>query len=447
MSQTGSASFSDPEAGMEVADEENDDIVIENAEKVSRLNQEEKKLTDYLQKRDLHQAKKEQKAQNTRTKPVVVFNIEEIFKVKKRYIKELNEQVPEARINEIKFTANGNMLIYTESTDDVESIMQNDLIFNKSRKIDLNITKKKFFFVIKGLTYEEAVENQIELKAMGVDEINQIGKNKDLKIVKIAVYDKNAGTKMKKQGIKLNYVKHRVEDFIQHTKVLQCFKCQEFGHTSTSCKKEDTCSKCAGAHRSDSCKEATIKCSNCGENHSSAFYECQKYQDEINKKKEMIKKMAQPSSLKPEKTSDIKISAKYSDVVSHRQSDHSNLKLILEQLTEIKQSISNQNMLIQELEKKLESQAADNIRRMAGIEEKLNASTAEIITMKSSTVNMIMYCIKSFFPSKEITSAMEKNITREARKCGYAFKTTNTARESETEDENPSKKSKQSINV
>lgn len=69
--------------------------------------------------------------------------------------------------------------------------------------------------------------------------------------------------------------------------ILQCFRCQRFGHGSRHCNMQLRCVKCGKQHTSGDCtipKKASggsiskthkdIKCANCGQNHAASFREC-----------------------------------------------------------------------------------------------------------------------------------------------------------------------------
>lgn len=45
--------------------------------------------------------------------------------------------------------------------------------------------------------------------------------------------------------------------------VLRCYQCGEFGHMSTECKNNVTCSKCSGSHKTSDCTSTVLKCVNC----------------------------------------------------------------------------------------------------------------------------------------------------------------------------------------
>ncbi|KAM8701786.1 hypothetical protein ACLKA7_007660 [Drosophila subpalustris] len=69
--------------------------------------------------------------------------------------------------------------------------------------------------------------------------------------------------------------------------VIQCFKCQQFGHTQFECKQDKTtCSKCAGEHHYTKCLKSRNlpgTCINCGGNHVANFPGCTFYQSALSK--------------------------------------------------------------------------------------------------------------------------------------------------------------------
>ncbi len=58
-----------------------------------------------------------------------------------------------------------------------------------------------------------------------------------------------------------SFSKHKVRDRYH---VIQCYKCQKYGHMSDKCQEvEQICPKCAGGHRLSECEVGTKRCSNC----------------------------------------------------------------------------------------------------------------------------------------------------------------------------------------
>ena len=58
----------------------------------------------------------------------------------------------------------------------------------------------------------------------------------------------------------------RVEEFKTTPSILQCFKCQSFGHKALNCTKNEKCVVCGEAHSHKNCpnkEKRKTKCANC----------------------------------------------------------------------------------------------------------------------------------------------------------------------------------------
>lgn len=63
--------------------------------------------------------------------------------------------------------------------------------------------------------------------------------------------------------------------------VVQCKRCQRFGHTRNQCNRPYRCVKCKGDHATADCKknaQSPPQCINCGEHHPANYRGCQMYQ-------------------------------------------------------------------------------------------------------------------------------------------------------------------------
>lgn len=87
---------------------------------------------------------------------------------------------------------------------------------------------------------------------------------------------------------KVRAVLHRrvtVEEPLKIKSVVQCFKCQEYGHTRGYCKLPDVCVICGGLHNTKDCQldktdvetKKLRKCSNCELNHTANYRGCPVY--------------------------------------------------------------------------------------------------------------------------------------------------------------------------
>ena len=87
----------------------------------------------------------------------------------------------------------------------------------------------------------------------------------------------------------LYFTTSEVEPF--RVPILQCRKCQRFGHFSKYCTNEAVCLVCAGKHSSAECNSKNIKCINCSLPHKANSAVCALYktQEQIRKKMDEFK--------------------------------------------------------------------------------------------------------------------------------------------------------------
>lgn len=144
--------------------------------------------------------------------------------------------------------------------------------------------------VIKGLesdTNTDEIKEDLEHQGFKVKNImNIFNKNKAPQpMFKVELEVEGSKTEAKNHPIyKLRYVLYRkisVEEPHKRKSVLQCFKCQEYGHTKGYCKLQDVCVICGALHNSANCtlekNSEQKKCNNCGGNHTANYKGCQVY--------------------------------------------------------------------------------------------------------------------------------------------------------------------------
>ena len=80
-----------------------------------------------------------------------------------------------------------------------------------------------------------------------------------------------------KNGLKAEDITYKAHPK-RNTKIVRCFRCQQFGHISSRCtRSHSTCGSCAGDHNSSQCKTKSHSCSNCGKNHPAWSPHCLHY--------------------------------------------------------------------------------------------------------------------------------------------------------------------------
>lgn len=78
----------------------------------------------------------------------------------------------------------------------------------------------------------------------------------------------------------LAYCKITVEEPHKRRDIVQCQRCQQYGHTKAYCNHEPQCIRCAGSHLTTSCtasREEPAKCVLCGGNHPANYKGCDAY--------------------------------------------------------------------------------------------------------------------------------------------------------------------------
>lgn len=161
-------------------------------------------------------------------------------------------------------------------------------------------SSKGLSVVLKGIEPSIAIDElkeDLNEKGFRVKNIINI-KNKNNEpqpMFKVELEPETAKIKGKHPIYDLRYVLYRkivVEEPRKRKSLIQCFNCQEFGHTHNYCKLSEVCVICAGSHKTNTCPHdknvSTVKkCSNCGENHTANYRGCSIY---IELKKRLIPK-------------------------------------------------------------------------------------------------------------------------------------------------------------
>lgn len=198
----------------------------------------------------------------------------------------LNKMKPTCSIKEVKTLKSGDLLIIGESEKDYNSLLKPwdqslGEIKVKSRLPDNKSLSHEV--LIRGIP-TSVTEEEIKLSLLNQNITPKnikrfvLRSGEALKTVKVTLGLKSEKDLILSNGVKLGYESFRCVEFKEQPKVTQCFRCQSFEHTSHTCNKTVKCLRCAGEHRiSDDCKNASLKCCNCGESHFSNYKGCKAY--------------------------------------------------------------------------------------------------------------------------------------------------------------------------
>ncbi|KAJ8045836.1 hypothetical protein HOLleu_08934 [Holothuria leucospilota] len=222
--------------------------------------------------------------------PIVVTGIKaELIKNPIKLAKLLNKEKPNATIRETKLARNNNLLIFPNDAHSANILLkpwkQNSELGNPKPRVPQQKENQLYCIVICGLS-PDIPETQIvnELEDLGFKPkfakrlISKITQAPTWKM-KIAFEEQNDQEELIKEGIILGYQKHRVEKYAELPTILQCYRCQGFGHTFHKCENEQKCLRCGDNHSIKNCKKekAEKKCANCGGDHISSYKGCPVY--------------------------------------------------------------------------------------------------------------------------------------------------------------------------
>ena len=93
----------------------------------------------------------------------------------------------------------------------------------------------------------------------------------------------------------------RVEESKTTLSILQCFKCQSFGHKALNCTKKEKCVVCGEAHSHKNCpnkEKQKPKCANCRGPHVANYRGCPAYKDQAFRQHVVQKQISYASVLK-----------------------------------------------------------------------------------------------------------------------------------------------------
>ena len=119
---------------------------------------------------------------------------------------------------------------------------------------------------------------------------NKKGTQEPSRNVKVTFGSKREQESLISHGFSIYSQHFKVVENKPPPKVIQCFKCQKFGHNFYECKeKESTCLRCGGDHRHSSCSilREQAKCANCSGNHAANFKGCPKFREAQKSAKEV----------------------------------------------------------------------------------------------------------------------------------------------------------------
>ena len=220
----------------------------------------------------------------------------------------MRNNFPQLKINCIRELPNNNdFFIQPEDQTTRECLMiasNLQLVFPNTSinaRNTLPKAKSKPNFVIVNV-HQSIQKNEVKVELLNNNAMNVIkvlritsrATGKPPKLIRVITDSSNHVTAAVKHGVKIGWVLHHCEPSKEPPHVTQCFNCQKFGHSTSDCKDELRCLRCAGKHTVKSCNELKerAKCANCSGSHATVYRGCPAYQNavtEANKQKQETK--------------------------------------------------------------------------------------------------------------------------------------------------------------
>ena len=131
----------------------------------------------------------------------------------------------------------------------------------------------------------QEIKDQLRENMMSPKDIfrfNRKGTQEPSRNVKVSFGSKMERDKLVTNGFNIYSQHFRAEETKPLPSVLQCYKCQKFGHNFYECKESDSkCLRCGGNHRLTSCSvpKENAKCANCSGSHAANFKGCSAFKE------------------------------------------------------------------------------------------------------------------------------------------------------------------------
>lgn len=207
--------------------------------------------------------------------PIMVDEVENIEQIRKLM------DLPKTSYR-IKILNNKKIKINVDNADDYKTATKALSLNNKSWFSFENKHERPYRVMVKKLHHSSSCENiKDDLKEQGfkiLDAVNKIGWHSKQKLdMFVLSFDASEDIdKIKNIKVILNQVVEVVA--LRKNKLLvQCKKCQSFGHSQNYCEKEPRCVKCVGKHLTKDCNkpnEDPAKCVLCGKAHPANYRGC-----------------------------------------------------------------------------------------------------------------------------------------------------------------------------
>ena len=122
---------------------------------------------------------------------------------------------------------------------------------------------------------EEAILDYFKSKNQHVTNVRRIKVKRDGELKDTNTFVLTFGVPELPKTVKVGFEIIKVDVYVPNP--LRCFKCQQFGHHSDNCRRQEVCARCGQPGHSDDsfdCDSYSASCANCGANHPAYSRQC-----------------------------------------------------------------------------------------------------------------------------------------------------------------------------
>jgi hypothetical protein len=158
----------------------------------------------------------------------------------------------------------------------------------------LKTRQRKFGIIIDGVSTKtinpkelqnpetaKKLEEQNEGKELQIIEMRPLRRKlrEDVQDYSLVIFTSNPKTanNFLKHGIYINHERFNPRKYSPQFQLIQCYKCQQFGHHAIKCRSpHDVCAKCSEHHPTSQCHNEAQKCAGCKQEHPAYHEHCPK---------------------------------------------------------------------------------------------------------------------------------------------------------------------------
>ena len=243
------------------------------------------------EKEDMDLSESVQEVKKVKVPPVVIYsNLQNHNTAMKELRSELSEDIS---LN----CKRNRTIIYTKNLADYKIVCEKMCVAEVPYHTYTPQSEKPIFSILKGLASnvsELEVKSDLLEKNLKVIDVKQFIKketdedgkpfSRKLPIFSVQFEKDTLREDIKKVRI-VCFCKVTWEPSRSKSTIVQCYKCQQFGHIAKNCFKQAQCAICAEEHNTRDCKNSEkLTCTNCGENHRADDPDCNYYKRASKKK-------------------------------------------------------------------------------------------------------------------------------------------------------------------